>query len=1372
MALKIEDIAVSVDAPIEEDDQKRMDNSLYYSETFGIPPNTAFDLEPELNIEVFGKEMLPAAPGTMFKDAFIQSLATKPAMMLRGAEVYTKGEGLGLDPLMDRASIYLESLKDPKLEQKLQQVAAGKLWPIGDEKRWWQVESKYIPEVINAWAVNIGDQIPIMLATIAGRMAGKAIGKPLGAAIGGGAAMVTGGPDPSDVATAPAITAITTQITKHLGGAAPMIAMEAGNFMDEANALEIDKDIAEKYARIYGLGSGAIEYAQWLWVLGRYKAISGPVKKSIMKVVLAHLGGSAVEGLEEISQEGLQNKLLQITVDEMKERYPQYDKEAPKTWHGWQRAGAIGSGVAAITGLPGTGMTMAQGRLARQTEVKPETKKFLGEPSTQELEQAEARPEAPVEVPETPVSGQERAEAKQAKEIETPAERKVAEAQLEVEAAEEVQPNLYIGSITEGMKRRIEKGTSLSAKDMQGFKEKGFPTIRTKIKMARGEAEQYLEFLEKDLIRRLENNLIRTENDLAKANADWGDIKTLREVLALEAVKRPFSVTRAEKHKIKVIEKAKSRIFEAIRPTEESKMTVGEVLTTVMRRSARAAKIGSAAGRRQLRAEIRAKKRAKVRLNKALKTLKQKISSRVDFFYREAIQALTSGMDLAFRSEKTMAQRKATADFIKRVPEKATDIPVKLMKQLSQKPLNDFTIEELEEVAAEVEKLIEQGKLKRRLKLKPELKERKATIEQLTANTEAVKKSRVKAGPKVLSTTKRGIINTTFDKIKAWTWIPQNLFDMLDGRKKWKGLWHEVFYNQVKRAKAKFLEHKQARQVAFQNKQQALKLTDWQLSGMREVNGIRYQVQELMGIYMASKNRLSKLVLRYGHELSDSHIQSAINALTAEEKQLADFILEDYEKNYPRLRRAVIEQENRDMGVEEEYSPIRRVGDFARTLESEIIDSMLRREQIRRHNVAHGFTLARKEVPKELQTPMRLDAINVYLDQIAKQERYIEIGPQVRKMHKILANKNLRKTVIGRFGSDVNKMLDGYVASVANPYIYKQFTDIDRASAYLRRNTAIAYLGFNLVTMGKQLPSVLLYVADAGPSHMLASAVEFAINPLETIKKVRSLDPELADRSLERELQEIKNLPNASFIQKKIGKYGMEGIYLFDTIARTIGWNAVYEQALSEDKSQAEAIQTARNATLRTQPAAAAEDIPTLYRTNEVLNWFTMFTNQLNKIFNIATYDIPSYIQNEEYSKAALQSLGMGIVALTIWVVTNRKLPEEPKEFAEAIGEQAINMIPLLGKPIMGERKGWGNDLPVFAPVKILSVPIVAFEDWELTRSDTRAIAEGIAVATGIPYTAIRRGVQAWEEEQPTALLGGRRPKKTRGTRRRTSVRR
>jgi hypothetical protein len=272
------------------------------------------------------------------------------------------------------------------------------------------LEAKYLPEVINTWAANVGDQIPLMLMTYAGRVAGTVLSKPLSVIGGGTAALATGGPDPTDVATAPAVVAITQEAMKHIGGAVPMVGVEAGAFMDDALVLGIDKDIAEKYARPYGLGSGAIEYAQNLWMLGRYSQISKAGQETIIKQVLSHIGGSVFEGVEEISQGGLENWLLQKAVAEMKTRHPDYDREAPAITEGWQRNGAIGLGVSAFTGAPGTGMTIAKGAATRRQQIKPETKKFLGEPSVDEVEAAEKAAEAPVKAPETPATATTTAE--------------------------------------------------------------------------------------------------------------------------------------------------------------------------------------------------------------------------------------------------------------------------------------------------------------------------------------------------------------------------------------------------------------------------------------------------------------------------------------------------------------------------------------------------------------------------------------------------------------------------------------------------------------------------------------------------------------------------------------------------------------------------------------------------------------------------------------------------------------------------------------------------------------------------------------------------------------------------------------------------
>lgn len=366
---ELDNILSVFDSP--EQIKMKMDNALYYSQHFAMPVDIAYSFEPVLNKMAFGTEKLSAQPSKLFMQALSQSLAEKPAMMLRGTEVYTPGKAAGLDPLLDKAATFLESRNDPMLTEKLRKVAAGKLWPIGEDKKWWQVEKKYLPEVVNAWAVNVGDQIPIMLTMLAGQAVGKVAGTQVGAGVGVVAAMVTGGPDPTDVVTAPAVAALTQKLMGHIGGASGLVAIEAAGYMDAARSYGIHKDIAEENARLYGLGSGLIEYSQWMFRFLPYKQLGKGGAHRVLKAGLLHIGGTAFEGVEEISQEGLQRHLLRRAVKQMQVRDPSFTADIPATFEGWKRTGAIAVGVSAIVKLPAAGLTLAEARKQRAEQVLP-----------------------------------------------------------------------------------------------------------------------------------------------------------------------------------------------------------------------------------------------------------------------------------------------------------------------------------------------------------------------------------------------------------------------------------------------------------------------------------------------------------------------------------------------------------------------------------------------------------------------------------------------------------------------------------------------------------------------------------------------------------------------------------------------------------------------------------------------------------------------------------------------------------------------------------------------------------------------------------------------------------------------------------------
>lgn len=803
------------------------------------------------------------------------------------------------------------------------------------------------------------------------------------------------------------------------------------------------------------------------------------------------------------------------------------------------------------------------------------------------------------------------------------------------------------------------------------------------------------------------------------------------------------------------------------------KTTVGKLITEAralkesIKKAARAAREAFIIGKREgiekvkahyfeLKAREKERKELKGRVNKAVKSIKSKIPTSVDFFYREAIETLQSGIDPSFRAKKTLRQREKTKEFLAREPEALKDMPVKLIKTLQKKSIGEYTVAELEQIATEIEKLKKLGKLKRNLKLQKrqrEIEEVRGEIEKNISKGESIK---AKKEPVVYSTTREGFVKTAWEKTKAWTWRPSRIFDMLDGGKKFAGKAHQFFIDQVNRATNAKLRMVDKRKNAGVEKMESLGVTFRGLTFVRTIDDVKYTVDEMIGIYNANKNRLAKLAIMYGNNLTENNIKNITDSLTEAEKAWGDYIVQDYNNNYERLRQEVIRVENRDMGFEENYTPMRRTEVDYTTHTQEIIDEILQKESLRKAYAEHGFTIKRKEVPAEFQKPIRLNATSTWLSQIAKQEQYIHFAQLVKDMHKVASE--ISESVEQKFGKEFNKVIRNYIDRVANPNIYKSYNSLENLSRKLRQNAVIAYLAYNLVTMAKQIPSVFLYLQDAGPVYLLSSAMEFSTHPIDMVKMVREKDPQVKHRSIERELEEMKtNQPERYWaIVNKFGKAGMEGLYLFDAVARTIGWNAVYQKALKSDKSEVEAVRLAQNATLRTQPAAAAKDLAQLYATNEFANWFTMFTNQLNQIYNIATYDFTGYVKNAEYQKAALTLTGLSITALTIWIITNRRLPEDAEDFADAMGEQAINAVPLIGKALMAGKRGWGGtEIPAFELPKAAGRSIAAVVEGEFNDKDLKAIAEGVAVISGIPFVGPKRVIKVAEMGELKEIIGG-----------------
>ncbi len=761
--------------------------------------------------------------------------------------------------------------------------------------------------------------------------------------------------------------------------------------------------------------------------------------------------------------------------------------------------------------------------------------------------------------------------------------------------------------------------------------------------------------------------------------------------------------------------------------------------------------------------EVLSKVRARRELREHIKLLAKRIakpaSATVDLYYREAIAALQAGLDPSFRQTKTLEDRQRIRKFLEKYPN--TDMPYRVRKAIEKRALNEYTIAELEELAGEVARLRKQGRLKRELRLE----QRRRRLNEITdeivnnlTNGEII----VESDPVAASTSKKPIVKTAWKAARAATLRPARIFDLLDGAKgTFDGTAHGAFYDAVNQGWDAKLRMTDSRIEAGNEKLAELGLTLEELADKRVIDGVEYSVNEMLGIYGYSLNDKSQLAVMFGNRISSRAMDSIRHHVENEDPRLAElvrWIIGEFDHHFERLENAFIEVEEKRLVKELNYLPMRRQELDYTPDARQILNEMLERATFKKAYAEKGFTIKRSDIPAEFQKPIRLDLWSMWAEQVNTQEHFIHLAELTRDLHRIVNNDRFRDAVRNKLGDEYLKEIRDYVSRVANPNIYKGYGYFERISRILRKNAAISYLAFNLVTMVKQLPSAVFYLADAGPGHLIASAAEFAKNPKAMIQRVGEMDPQVKHAALERTLEELKQHDRKTYegIINRVGEAGMKGIYMMDAVARSIGWNAVYHRARADGESKDESIRQAQNATLRTQPAASAKDIAAIYTKNETLNWFLMFSNQLSNLYNITTYDIPTAWKNKQFQRAALGMVGVSISAMVMWSIANKRLPEEPEEVAEVFEDQFLSIMPLIGNPALSEKRGWGGGgigiLDSIAKVGISGLDIISGEGED---DDIKQILEETAVYLGIPTVATKRVYKAIENEDAMELIGG-----------------
>lgn len=764
-------------------------------------------------------------------------------------------------------------------------------------------------------------------------------------------------------------------------------------------------------------------------------------------------------------------------------------------------------------------------------------------------------------------------------------------------------------------------------------------------------------------------------------------------------------------------------------------------------------------------AKVKARKQLREQVAKMLRIIHRPAGKSIALAQRLAIQEIQASVDPQFRSARTIAERQAAREYFAQHPDEAP--PARVMKVIQSKAFGELSVAEIEEIARAIVALRKQGKESQRQAVE-------ARAVRLEADKRAVYDSVTGGEPlgedfskPIVAAPERGAGEA---RRNLWlhTLTPERLFDWLDRQKNYLGDMFHIFWTRVADAEAGKQRWINTRVAASKAILEKLHLTLQDLAAdALDINGETISVQQAIGVRNFVMNLSSRLAVQFGNRMSVADQRRATDLVNNNPalRELADWILDHYTQHYERLYDAVATAENRAMGREDNYMPIRRMElDF--TPDSrQLLNEQAQRAYLKRGYAEKGMTLNRQDIAPEYQKPIRLDAYTLLLEQIERQEHYIAFASLVRDLQAVVHDEGVQNALRDRGGRDVQDLVQHYVDAVGNPNIYRTYGLLGWFLRRMRQHTAIAYLGAKLSTVLKQPVSVMRYLPYAG-LNLVKSGLEYVANPTQIRAFCVERDPLLESPALERELQELRQAdPNGyERIVQAVGKIGFKPIEWTDSVARTVGWYGVYLQEMQAHGDETRAIEQARLATSLSQAGARAFQLPELYRTSDYVNVVLQFTNELNKLWNIESYDLPMLLRNGNYERAFKMFVGVGIEASIMWMFANRSIPDEPKDLADLFLTEAIGAVPVFGPAIVGAVKGFGGlDIPIVEVVSRAAAGLYRLgnkaldegtADSQAVLKAANALLQAVCVAAGIPYTGPRDVVRTVRTGEFSHLIG------------------
>jgi hypothetical protein len=878
--------------------------------------------------------------------------------------------------------------------------------------------------------------------------------------------------------------------------------------------------------------------------------------------------------------------------------------------------------------------------------------------------------------------------------------------------------------------------------------------------------------------------------------------------LKIAPLSTPNRGTRAEQRSIK------GRVRDITGQIKSDIITVREdiALREIMKASASASRKAFSEGKKvgistQKLHQQRIKEAAQLRdeLNNRIKgsvrKIEKAVKSNIPGDYQRELGKLTQGLDLEKgvlkrRTAKTLARRKGTLEFVERqIAEGGTmNVPLDIIRKAESRPLNDFTVDELEELGRAMENIAHMGRNKNRfVKLHQQRRIDEVEKQLIQANATLEGGKNPQPGPPFPPNTSAKMITDAWAATKSLG-RTFNFFDArmerelerLDNMEEIGPNW-TTFYGAMNNARNtevtgavnqynKLNEAVDRFGIDIEKSKRTDRFVSDRVGYMKE--------SDILGIVDALGDAHKIETIKQGSQLTEEMIDDITKSVKPNEWEFLEWLRPNiWEADFAELNKVTENTYGYSLNPVGGYSHrlidfTTKKGNYLDQVQDDLIDQVWNRGRLVTKPSAKAGVIKSRIPGAQAKTVLDIwETLSSYIDASEHFKAFSEVGRDLRQlMNRPEFKANIDDKLGPEFFPQLDKWVTRTIAGRTDPansfadYIFKKGREL----------AVTQWLGYNVVSSTKAMVSIENSMGLLRNKHLQLTAMyDYLRDPEFWHNWVVKKAPQFAFRAGgERDLQAVfKQAQRAGLFKgNKLDTSAFKLYTITDRFATDTSFLSHYRDFLKENPlgSEEEATLFATRNVLRTQPAPDMKDLPNSFAGGELSKSVTALRNQVNNNKEFFRHDIFGKFKNGSIplSEALKRFVWLSMTGVTIGTLTRGRLQRTPREWAIDLTVPFVGGVFLFGTSFFNILNNYPSEAPIMATLTSLGKKIGKDDPvaWVEAVMLSLGLVSGVPIKNPIKYAKGAADIAKGETDDPRRLLWSeyqlRLPKPERGGRR------